>query len=409
VKKFFLYYFVLFVLVLLHPASAAFAQEPIPQAVAWTGEVTGRVFNATTEESVNGELDVMLHGWDQNHAEKLMLHGKSAEDGSYRFEEIPFEPGVLYAVMATYQDAAYFSEPFEADEQQNTISKNVSVYETTTDLAEAEVAQMHLLYFWDQGGLSVSEVYILSNNGNRTIKGADQLEDGTPVTLKFNLPEGAANLSFGHNGGSRFLQFADGFADTEPLSPGERSSQVMVSYVLPYESGMSFEIKPPLDVKNVSILVPQNGGLEVSAEGLATDGTWPSKNGDVFSVLSRDGLKAGGTLAVTLSGESTAVNQPASAVTPRSQEPGLKTGLGIGGTVLGLTMVLLGIWWWRRPLAEPALVPAGDQLNKLLAEIARLDQAQEQGEVTGETYAHQRSNLLQQARIILQERKDETT
>jgi len=228
-------YTLLLVLIMFTVPPSVKAQTGTPPAPTEpaAGEVLGRIVNHSPGGEIPGQLDIMLHAWDQTQTEKLMLHGQSNPDGSFSFENVAFEPGVMYAVMATYQDAIYFSEPAIPEPGESSLTLDVPIYESTQDLSNVQIEQMHVLFYWSPGGLSVSEVYIMSNTGEYTVKDAMTLDDGTPVTYKLSLPDKVSNLNFEHDSNGRFLQFPGGFADTAPLVPGNGSNQVMVSYVLP--------------------------------------------------------------------------------------------------------------------------------------------------------------------------------
>ena len=47
---------------------------------------------------------------------------------------------------------------------------DVPVYETTKDLSNIHVDQMHVLFDVSPDGLETKELYILSNLGDRTVK-----------------------------------------------------------------------------------------------------------------------------------------------------------------------------------------------------------------------------------------------
>ena len=55
-------------------------------------------------------------------------------------------------------------------------------------------------------------------------------------TVRFSLPEGAANLEFQEGAlGSRYVETADGFADTVPVRPGSETYQILFAFEMPYD------------------------------------------------------------------------------------------------------------------------------------------------------------------------------
>ena len=391
----------IFLLVTTRVASAQTQPPSNPADDSSTGEVSGAITNGTPGASVPGGLDLMLHAWDDTDAQKLMLHGQSTPEGSFVFDEVPFEPGLMYAVMAVYEDGMYYSDLVQVEPDQTELQLEVPIYESTTDLSQARIDQVHVLFYFDQGGLAVSEVYVLSNLGDTTVKGTDALEDGTPVTLKFSLPEEAASISFNRDNGGRFLQYPGGFADTAPLVPGEGASQVLVSYVLPYDNGLAYSFTPPLETGSLSFLAPQDSGLMITGEGIEASGEWPMQDGTNFNVFSHESLKSGETTRISLSGQPETgmmANQP---LVSRNLGPGI----GIGVAALGLTLIFLGVWWWRKPESQPKETPVRD-FQQLLTEIAVLDETYERGEIEQADYAIRRADLRQQAKATAQQDED---
>jgi hypothetical protein len=390
------------------PVRAQTGTPPVAAEAAWTGEVTGTIANRSPGGEVPDKVDIMLHAWDQKQGEKFMLHGEITPEGEFRFEEVSFEPGLIYAVMADYEDAMYYSEPYQVNEGEESFDLEVPIYESSDDLTQVKVEQMHVLFYFAQGGLAVSEVYVLSNSGDYTVKEAVELEDGAKATVKLPLPQKAANLYFEGDPGGRFIQFPGGFADTAPLVPGHANNRIMLTYVLPYDDQLLYTYTAPLEINNVSYLYAEGAGITLTGEGLTPAGSWPMGNGANFGVLSHPALKTGETVQVEISGKPPAT--AASAPTMGNvEEPVSKTsnlGIGIGGLVLGLALVGVGIWWWHKPDqdddAEDIEVGEESEFEDALKEIALLDEAFERGEIPEEGYFDRRARLIRQIKAGLQ-------
>lgn len=391
-------------------AAPVYAQTEMPPAApeaAWTGEVTGTIVNRSPGAELPDKVDVMLHAWDQKQGEKFMLHGEITPAGEFRFEEVSFEPGLIYAVMADYEDAMYYSEPYQVQEGEESFALEVPIYESTDDLSQVKVDQMHVLFYFAQGGLAVSEVYVLSNSGDHTVKEAVELEDGTKATVKLPLPETAADLNFEGDPGGRFIQFAGGFADTAPLVPGHANNRIMLTYVLPYDDKLLYTYTAPLEINNVSYLYAEGAGIALAGEGLTPAGSWPMGNGADFGVLSHPALKTGETVQVEISGKppATATSAPGMGSVEEPVSKTSKIGIGIGGLVLGLALIGVGIWWWRKPQdddVEDIEVGEESEFEDALKEIALLDQAFERGEIPEEGYFDRRARLIRQIKAGLQ-------
>ncbi|HEY4720361.1 MAG TPA: hypothetical protein VII92_00830 [Anaerolineae bacterium] len=389
---------------------AAQTQTP-PPPVARTAIVSGKIVNRTEGGSVPAQLDLVLHAWDQQvFSEKLMLDGKSNPDGTFRFEDVPITDGLLYGVMANYNGVSYFSQPVPAGDQPLT-DLEVPIYETTTDGSKVQIAQAHVLFLSSHAGLEVAEVYSLSNSGTRTVQGALKLADGKAATIQFPLPPDATNVTFPDNR-DRFVRTPDGFADTAPVVPGENAGQIIVNYILPYQSGMTFSYTAQLPTGGLSFLIDDSSGLTASGDGLSDAGAQSMGDGSKFAMLKHAALQPGEKVAITLSGElqlkapptqPQAESQSSLAASPiTAGVPNVP--IVIGGIVIGLTLIVLGLWWFRRP--DPALAsteaPDESTYKDLLTQIALLDDAHDRGEMDEATYKARRTELFQQARLLMQ-------
>jgi len=231
--------------------TTAKAQTDTPPEGQAVGEVTGVLVNQSPDGIVPENIELMLHVWDQNYMGQDMLHGQSLPDGSFIFPDVNLDPAMIYAVMASYEGALYYSESKSPGPDDTALQFEVPIYESTGHLSQVTIDQAHVLFSFEQGGMEILEVYFLSNMGEYTLKDAVTLDDGQSATLTFSLPENAANISFKDNDNARFIQFPGGFADTSPLVPGRGSAQIVLRYNTPYEDQSSYTFTPPVPVENV--------------------------------------------------------------------------------------------------------------------------------------------------------------
>src|SRR4030066_313718 len=123
-KKFLSIVVFLILLIVLFPIQQASAQHgdppPLP-ADAWKGQVSGKVVNHTTGDTVAEPVEVMLHAWDTENQERLMLHGKADPNGTFSFENVDFHQSFSYSVMATYLGVTYFSKPTNVQQGETTL------------------------------------------------------------------------------------------------------------------------------------------------------------------------------------------------------------------------------------------------------------------------------------------------
>lgn len=393
-------YLILICLIMLAWSSsptATRAQAPTPLPAS--GEVTGTIVNQNQGTIVTEILEVMLHIWDEQYVELGMLHAQSQPDGTFQFSEVPLEPGRLYGVMATYKDVLYYSNTVPAVDGSNQLELDVPVFETTTDLSAVQIDQMHILFNFATDGLETTEIYLLSNLGQRTVKDAVTLQDGQAAALRFPLPTDADFIFFQPNEQNRFIKFPSGFADTAPVRPGEQIEQHTVNYLVPLTQVQTYTYTAPLNIKSLNFLLPQEDGVSLAGDGLTGPQQRTLASGVSYKVYSYSDIASGQTIKVTFSGK------PVSGSQPQSHNQALP--LALGGGLLGLVMAGVGIWWWLKPgdVADDEKgmdgYPEESTFNDLIAQIARLDEAFERKELEEGKYHQERKLLREQAKSIL--------
>jgi len=402
--------FIIIALTLILAAPVAAQTQTPPTSAPKTAVVSGKIVNRTAGGSVPAQLDLVLHAWtQQDFSEKLMLDGKSNPDGTFRFEDVSIEEGLLYGVMANYNGVSYFSEPVPADGRPLT-DLELPIFETTVDNSQVQIALAHVLFLSSHAGLEVAEVYSLSNSGIRTVQGALKLDDGTAATIQFPLPPDATNVAF-PDSTDRFVRTPAGFADTAPLVPGENAGQIIVNYILPYQSGLTYSYTAQLPTGGVNFLIDNSSGLTAKGDGLADAGVQSMGDGSKFALLKHAALAPGEKVAITLSGDlklkdppeqSQTQSQTSTTASPSAADASLP--VAVGGIIVGLSLVAFGIWWFKRPEPAPVRVAASDETTykDLLTQIALLDDTHERGEMDEATYTARRTELFQQARLLMQ-------
>ncbi len=336
--------------VLLLPVGPGFAQEGTPTP----GEgvlVQGVLVNQTTGEPGPAGIDLMLHAWDEGGAARGMVHGVSGPGGVFEFEGVNVEHGVFYAVMAVYAGATNLSETFVADEDGGLPEIEVPIYETTTDATDINIDLLHLVIGTGQGGLTVAEYYVLSNQGDRTVVNSSALEQGGEDTLVFSLPPDAANVSFPSVSSERYQVFTGGFSDTGSITPGTGTSQVVVSYVLSYEDGFTLTRPVPFAADEIKIFLPHEVGLQLEvSEGTEEGVKLLGSNDDAYEVYRLGPLQQGDPIELVVTGTLPNLSPPESPESDETITNNVGTGPGLlwGISILGVALVIGGLWWWRR-------------------------------------------------------------
>jgi hypothetical protein len=391
---------VFFILTLLF-ALASLVTQPVqaqaqPPLAGPLGAVRGTVINRNTGQLVRESLEVMLHILDQNLVDKGMEHGQSQPDGHFVFPDIPFDENIQFVVMTTYDGVTYSSETVAADLTTLEVNIEMPVYETTTDLATIQIAQMHILFETSPDGLETKELYIISNTGERTVKDVFDLGEGKFAALKFPLPEDADYIFFKPDDQDRFVKLDGAFAETYPVLPGGQVSQIMTSYLIPYSGERQYTYKAPVNVAQINFLLPDQAGIALKGTGLIGPESTTLQDGTSYQVYSYSNLKAGQTLRLTLNG--------GAATSTRAERNSNNLIAGLAA-FLGFGVIGFGLWRWRASESvnvDELNTETGEQtLDDLIAEITRLDETYEQQGLNGEEYQSQRKALMQKAKQLL--------
>jgi len=147
------------------PRAVAQSETPPPSR---TGTVFGQIANGTEGGEIPGDLALMLHAWDEQ-GETVMLDGKADSSGAFRFENVPMQDGWVFAAMLSYHDVTFFSGTAEVQPEIKELALPLIVYETTSDASAVRISQMHVFLDFVSGKLTVGEIYVLSNAGDRAL------------------------------------------------------------------------------------------------------------------------------------------------------------------------------------------------------------------------------------------------
>ena len=381
---------ILFALSAVRPVAA---QSETPPAGP-LGEVRGTVINRNSDTVVTDTLEVMLHIMNMDFVDLDMVHGQSQPDGSFVFADVPFAADRQFSVMTTFNGVTYFSDTFPADMKSLQLAIDVPVYDTTKDLSTVQVDQMHVLFNVSPDGLETDELYIISNNGERSVKDVYDLGEDKFAALQFPLPTDADYIFFNPDDQDRFIKQTGSFADTYPLLP-KSQLQVMVSYLVPFSDERTYSYTPTMDITRMNFVIPEETGISLAGTGLSGPQSKTLKDGKSYLVYSYTDLKAGKTLNISVTGTS-----------PSSAGKNTNNWIAIAAAFLGFAVIGMGVWWWRKsdstPVEEKDSSHQADatDFDSLINEIALLDETYEDKGLSIEEYQTQRKALLQKAKRL---------
>ena len=363
-------------------ASTAVLSTPVigTASPAEPGTIQGVVTNGTPGGSIPGGIEVLLSGFDDE--QETYQQTTTAADGAYIFTDVPAVLGRIYGVTVAYKDVPYYSDGTSLAEDEAPPDLPVTIYDTTTDTAVLSIERLHVLFdFASAGEVQVIELWVVSNSGDRTVVAAP--ERGV---MEVSLPEGAADLAF-EDGSSadRYIQTAGGFGDTQPVVPGQGTSQFIFSYRLAYDGSLTFSRPSDLPINAVVVLLPQNG-VTAQGAGLRDLGA-QEMSGQAVRTYEGGVIAAGQALEIELSGDPGAESASGSASG--------STSTVIGLAVLAALLIAARLWWFR-PRVRPARTE--DRTEALVDAIAGLDDALDAGRIDAAEHRQRREALKQRLR-----------
>lgn len=363
---------------------------PLPRAEAGQKvSVSGRVINRTRNTPVPGLVVALV----QHHGESArQVKTVSGSDGGFHFSEVALDDSASFGVMTSYLGAPYVvSNP----QLKSGLASDVEVvvFDTTSSEASIRADAYHLIINAHGPAMDVMEILSLRNEGDRTIVGANG------ASLRIPLPVGFSGLE----AESAVSSTSEGLACQWPFPPGE--ARLRFQYKLP--EGKAFTHVIPYPTAMVSVLVhpPE---LSVESGSLQVQG--PVDFGEQrFLHLTGVNLPAGKVIDFRVTGMGTLTAQSPQASGNGRREALKWTLLALAAATGGAAVFFRpkrrrqdgGGAVGPRPSRPRASADGGNRLEeqreKVLGQIATLDDDREAGRMDEETYLKRRDELKAEA------------
>ncbi len=361
-------------------------------AVRLNGVITGLVVNGTTGD-LQGDMPALLRAFDPiDFSIGMVLTSTVNTDGSFQFDLTQVPSDWIYMASVTYNEISFSSDIASLSSSQTSAELPITIYDSTSDAAVVSIDRLHIIMDVTDNVLEVNELYTFSNSSSQVYVGETGNISGGTILIP--LPPQAQSPVFQRGFGS-LDSFVDanelfptdqGWLDTLPLRPGPNSMNLLVRYVLPYESGMTLAHPVPYDTDATTVILSDNG--------VTVTGDWQTSGpqdmqGQSFIQYTGSSLNAGSNLTMTLAG------QPRqAAASPVSST----TGIIIGGAAL-VVVVGVAVFAIQRQ-RQGTMQAAAATREELLAELAALDDAYANGEVDAAAYQQERQQLKEELLAI---------
>lgn len=341
------------------------------------GEITGFVVNGTAGGPGIGADQSVTLLTSTNGQVGGSLSAKTDAQGKFTFSGLSTDATSAYQVLTNYKVVHYTSKAIAFAAGETSKSADVNVFETTDSDPGISAMLGHIVFDQNVDVLRVIEFYLMVNSGDRTYIGT-QTPDGKKQTLNMSLPKGASNLQY-TNGITELTATvgADSLITSMPLIPGMNG--IGFNYQLSNRSAdYTFTKKISQDIGQMDVLAV---GEDKGIAGEGFDAGEPLLiEGTTYAHISRQGMVAGDVITVRLS-----------RLTPGSdQNLVLWVIVALGVLAVGGAAGYL----WRRRGVQPAVsgsVAAPGEEQRLIAELARLDDEFESGKLPEQEYASRRA------------------
>lgn len=357
------------------------AEEAAVEGAA-AGTVTGRVTNATGGAGVPAEIEVQLHGLQLGPSgdivEFMAATAVTDEEGSFRFEDLPFDlENSAYVVNVIY-DGVEFANGAAIDPQDPALDLPVTIFEATTDPDVIAVDAMHVIVREHPDALLVMQFYVFSNASDRVFVTEQPVSGGRRGSVAVQLPPDARNVLFeeGQLGG-RFIEMGDRIVDTDVMLPGSQSQAIFVTYFLDFDGSQEITLPLIYQTRSVNVLVEE--GAQVRSEQLSPAGSQVF-DGQAYDQYVGQDFAAGDSVTFRL----------------RSGGPGRRSiALGIG---VALAVLVTGgaVYWLVRGRGAGEYLPVAGLSSAgeaLVRQMAELDETFQAGRINRFEYEAERAEL----------------
>ncbi len=366
-------------------------EEPVDENAIEIMTLSGMVFSGH-DIDLPENLTVQLLGFD-HFEQNLEISTEMNSDGSFVFEDIEVISGMVIFANVEYGGATYGSDFVQLEPGVGDTEVSITIFDTTTDKTGLIADRMHIFFVFDTPEIvQVVQVWLLSNNGDKTITPISETE---PVLL-FDIPHGAQNLVFENDelGAGRFIQTDEGFGDLQPILPGQGGAQVVYAYEMSYDKSLTITQNFNIPIDDLVMFIPTND-IELITDNMLELGI-QDLNGLQFRSFSVD--QQSETFEVDIKGRHPS-NPSGISFDNNSQS------LIIG--IAGFSVVVIGVFiWWRRNSSEidyDGEEYSEDDSASIIDEIIDLDKAYENGDYDDEDYESKRQNLKEKLQIALDE------
>ena len=391
---------------------------------AGNGTISGTIVQGTANGPSVGAAPVQLRAFI-DFAEVATVQDETDENGRFQFDNLMTDPSAIYLVETTYEEVRYGSEFFEFPAGSTAETVDITVYEQSDDDSGIAIARSNWIIDFQPGQLLLGQVMTLGNQTDSTFAGKQLDGAAQPVTVQVPVPEGAVEIEFADGTlGSEYILVDGTIYDTRPISPGDQTRQIFVSYSMPVDGDSASIIQPfAYDVGLVNLLVAELPDLDVAVDTLEYVEN-DTIQGVEYRLWNGENIGAGSTISVDLTNvlEEGAID-PRALIAAQDNAAGAAVDVAgsmpsqtappldptIAWAMGGLLLLTLGgvfVWSLRGPQKMDKKTILANQRAALLNDIAALDDEHALGRMSDVEWTAQRARLKSRLFDIAQQQAD---
>lgn len=356
------------------------------------GNVSGSLENQTGAD-LPSDLKVTLrgyqHGADPNTGPEEVFSEQAPvnEDGSFVFENVEIPLNRIFVAELTFEGMDLQSGFAIVKEGDTGIDlPPITLYKKTEDTSKLVVDEARIFLEYGTDNVQVYNVYSFRNPSEEIIV-VTLNKNGEIPFLK--APEGSSGAGYeAMQDSENFLQTDNGFA----IPPSENPYGLIASASLPKAKEFELTQEFVLPAANVTVFLPEGVAIESDQ---STDLGVQAIQDFNFQIYELGSVGAGEKLVLAVSGTP---KEPVTDSTPEAAAS--NQNLLIGAGVLGLALILAGVWLYLRDRNRPE--EAGDEEDEgdefesaedVMDAIIVLDDLHRARKISDEAYQKRRAEL----------------
>ena len=199
------------------------------------GVIDGVVVNATRGHEISAGTDVVLRARVDGKF-VVVASTTTQPDGSFRFDGLPTDHGLLYLPGANLADVHFPGPRVGLNTRRPHASVTLNVFDAVSKTNPLVIERHEIVVQGEPGSLQVRETMLINNPSLRCYVGAPRHRGGGPVTLELGIPADFERVTFDKEAfGRQFKLINDKLVTGIPWPPGKR--ELGFSYVIANEKG----------------------------------------------------------------------------------------------------------------------------------------------------------------------------